>query len=116
MATLSLLDVEVPVAGYKLPPNEAVDLDGYREFAPYFNVQQLTLNGSTSKATIKLWHAARNRVGDYVELSGQSHEFTGDDHSASYVPQFLRFVIATVEWDHADGGTCDAEILLAPKR
>ena len=116
MATLSLLDVEVPVDGYKLPLNEAVDLDGYREFAPYFNVQRLTVNPPTTKATVKLWHAARNRVADYVEVSGQSHDFTGDDNSISYVSEFSRFIIATVEWDDAAGGTCDVEILLVPKR
>jgi len=47
----------------------------------------------------------------------ESHsQSTGSTGGLNGYAQFARFVIVTFEWDHADGGTCDLEVLVVPKR
>ena len=114
MPTMTALDEPIPVAGYKQPVREALDLDGYETFAAYIHLSNMTKHGATSKATVRLWHAVRNRAGDFKQL-GSDHDFTDNGGEIVQVSEFARYLLVEVVWDDAAGGDCDAEVLVNPK-
>ncbi len=116
MPTSILVNASVSVSGYHLPLNEALDLDGYREFSAYVRATQVALGAGTTKGVLKLYEAARNNVADYVEITGADLDITADTSDFIYVSSFSRFIIAALDWDHADGGSCKLEVLIVPKK
>jgi len=116
MSTSSLIDTPVGVHGLHLRLHDAMDLAGHRELSVEGVVNNIDLKGNTTKGILKVWHASRLESTSFKEVASASIDFTSDGNDYLYVKEFSRYVIATFEWDHADGGTCDLDVLIVPKR
>jgi len=116
MSTSSLIDNPVGIHGLHQRLHDAMDLAGHREFSLEAVVNNIELNGSTTKGTLKVWHASRLESTSFKEVDQASIDFNSDGNDYLYIKEFARYVIVTFEWDHPDGGTCDLDVLIVPKR
>jgi|GEM_PF-1904747 len=116
MPTSQLVDTPVGKHGLHPRHQDAMDLDGFREFSLEAVVNNLELTAPTSKGTLKVWHASRLESKSFKEVASTTIDFTTDGNDYVYVTQFSRFVIVTFEWDDDAGGSCDLSVLIVPKR
>lgn len=114
MPTSTLVDSPVGIHGLHLRIHDAMDLDGYRSLEAVVN--NIEMHGSTTQGSLKVWHAARLESTSFKEVSGAGLNFSADGGDYVHVTEFSRFVIVTFEWDHANGGNCDLEAYVVPKR
>jgi|GEM_PF-2263670 len=117
MPTIELLpSTSVDKNGMNQKPQDASDLDGYKEISIYVNVEKVTNTGSET-LVIDLKHATRNRDADYTSLVTWSTTTSTTFSSFTYKAQFARFLRVKVGWGSATGDeTADVEVLGVPKR
>jgi hypothetical protein len=101
--------------GLRQDPTQALDLDGYKELALYLNVQNLEpANGSL---TVRVAHSARNRSGDFTELTSWPGLTTAQT-SWTYETEFYRYLTLKAEWSSSatPAAEADVELLIVPKK
>ena len=100
--------------GLRQTPDQATDLDGYKEVALQLNVQNVTHGGGS--LAVRLAHALRNRASDYTELVSWSGITTGYT-SFRYDSEFYRYLMVKAEWNGAGATSqADVEVLAVPKK
>ncbi len=102
-----------PQKGFVQMPQDALDLDGFKDAAIFARVDNWGSGGSTLEITIT--HGARTGASDQLELAAIDLPTGGT--TTTYAPQFLRYLNVGVNWTDPGNGNNAAslEILVVPK-
>lgn len=103
-----------PKTGFTQKPQDALDLDGFKDAAIYARVDNWGSGGSTLEVTIT--HGARTGANDQLELLAIDLP-TGAGSTFSYQSQFLRYLNVGVNWSNPanSSNAASLEILVDAK-
>jgi hypothetical protein len=114
MPTLILQSAKTVTTAHRQTPEEALDLDGYNDFALYLKVDNFNAGGSS--LVVEVVHAARNVNDDYLNLWTSSDIIVATS-TILYFSDFARFLRTKIFWKTAGATTkADVELLVLPKR